>query len=100
MIREVCADLFLGEYVVETASAKFATIRDARDKVIRYCMCVLCNATAHTTGTTSREYGQRVCRAQVTSRSSSEALLSSASLRLHEEMAPQWRELAQLSLVL
>ncbi len=37
LIREVCGDLFLGEYVVETASAKFAALRDARDKVWYCC---------------------------------------------------------------
>jgi hypothetical protein len=34
LIREVCADLFLGEYAQEAACAKFAKYRDAKDKVM------------------------------------------------------------------
>lgn len=33
LIREVVGDLFLGEYAVENACAKFAAVRDVKDKV-------------------------------------------------------------------
>lgn len=47
----MCADLFLGEYVVDAACAKFAKYRDMKDKVsvcVSVMSCDLCECVCMT----------------------------------------------------